>query len=53
MTYILDMVVILNYIVVCRETYLTYKQDLLAIVNLNCVLPEDMCDLNTGHGSDR
>ena len=34
-------------------TYVTYILDMVAIVNYNFVLPEDLCDLHTGHGSDR
>ena len=33
-------------------TYVTYILDKVAIVNYNFVLPEDQCDLHTGHGSD-
>ena len=83
-TYILDMVPIVNYnfvlpedlwptywtptywtwyrswttILYYRKTYVTYILDIyildkLMIVNYNFVLPEDLCDVLTGHGSDR
>ena len=33
---------------------MTYILDIVAIVNYNfVVLSEDLCDLHTGHGSDR
>ena len=32
---------------------MTYILDMVAIVNYNFVLGEDICDLHTGHGSDR
>ena len=31
---------------------MTYILDMVAIVNYNFVLPEDLSDLHTGHGSD-
>ena len=37
----------------CRKTYLTYILDMVAIVNYNCVLPEDKFDLHIGHGGYR
>ena len=33
-------------------TYVTYILDMVAIVNYNFVLPEDLWDLHYGHGSD-
>ena len=53
MTYILNVVAIVNYNFVLRGTYVSYVLDMVVIVNYNFVLPEDLCDLHTGHGSDR
>ena len=63
MTYILDMVAIVNYNFALGKTCVTYILDtyildMLANVNYNFVLVEDICYLHTGHlytghGSDR